>query len=98
MKLRLKHIDPIKISGIAAIIMFVISFIIIIPFGLIINNLPMPEDKSIGMMGSVIYILPFIYSAFGFLANLIIISFFNFLAKKMGGIEIEFDEEHIEKI
>lgn len=98
MKLKLKHIDPIKTSGIAAIIMFVFSFIIMIPLGLIINNLPMPDNGTSNVMGSFIYILPFLYSAFGFLFNLIIVSFFNFLAKKMGGIELEFDEDKIESL
>ncbi|MBN8707129.1 MAG: hypothetical protein J0L62_14760 [Bacteroidetes bacterium] len=93
MILKLKRIDPFKTSAIVAIILFILSVVIFVPLFLIINAFTPQEDSNMLGFGFVIVFIPILYSVFGFIANLIFISIFNYFATRFGGIEIEFDED-----
>ncbi len=81
MKKQITHISPLQTAKILAVMYFVISL------PLLMLMLAMPGSRPPFMSGFLI-VLPFIYALFGFLFTLFGAWVYNFIAQRIGGIEL----------
>lgn len=104
-RLRIKKLGIISVAKIYAVMMFVISLLIAIPYGLVIIVISLVGGASAGsqdgfsglmvggggiVMGLVVMIaIPIFYACIGFIAGIIGALVYNILAGIVGGIEIE---------
>lgn len=101
-KLRINKFGILSVAKIYAVMIFVISLLIAIPYGLIIIVMSLTgaslgrgsEAFAMGGVGvvagiAVMIILPIMYAIIGFIAGVIGALIYNIFAKMVGGIEIE---------
>jgi hypothetical protein len=97
---RIKRIGVFQTSKVAAIILFVIALIFMIPFSLIgtfAGHAAGPFFPFAG--GFFIIIFPILYGVMGFIMTAISCAIYNLVAKWTGGIEVEIEtvNESVEK-
>lgn len=95
MTYQMKSIKVLRTSAVAAVLYFILSFIIVIPIFLLGSVLSSFQNSSalpmLGM-GVVIFILPFVYGILGFILSVISCLLYNLVAKFMGGIAFTLEE------
>ncbi|SEB42142.1 hypothetical protein SAMN04489761_0610 [Tenacibaculum sp. MAR_2009_124] len=106
LKLKLTKIDPVKYALITASLMALIAFVmigVITLFGSIFGALGAGASSELGplamIMGGGIFALilfPIIYFVFGFIIGIIGTMIFNFVLKKAGGLDLEFEKTGVE--
>lgn len=103
--LRIKKLGVLSVAKIYAVMMFIFSLLIFVPYGLIIIIISLiggigagSQDGALGIafggsgivMGIVIMIVfPIMYAIFGFIGGALSALVYNVLAGFVGGIEIE---------
>ncbi len=96
--LKLKKIDPIKWATIAGLLYAAISLVIVVPFILFFSAIGLSEfdefSSGFGLLGGGIMILflPILYGLIGFVFGLIGALIFNFILKKTGGLDMDFEK------
>ncbi len=91
-KTRVKKIGVLQTAKISAIIFFFISLIVVVPMMLImVITGGFSNDTGIGKAILPIFIMPILYPIMGFLMTLLWCWLYNVLAKRIGGIEVEFE-------
>ena len=106
-KLRIRKLGILSVAKIYAAIMFVISLLISIPYGLFIIIFALSGAGSVGgqgglalggggiVLGLVIMIgLPIMYGAMGFVGGALGALLYNLFAGFVGGVEIEVETVH----
>ncbi|CAL2107690.1 conserved hypothetical protein [Tenacibaculum sp. 190524A02b] len=104
LKLTLKKIDPVKYAIIIGIVMALMSFIMlgfVTLFGGLLGAMGATNDLGpiASIVGGGIFALilfPIIYFIFGFIFGLIGTMLLNFILKKTGGLDIEFEKKGID--
>lgn len=87
-----KRFGVYQTSKIIGIIYFLVSAIIMIPLGLFGILLGGMGDMGMGGFEAMFFfIAPFFYGLFAFIATAIACAVYNFIADKVGGIEIELE-------
>lgn len=105
---QIKRIGILQTSKFAAVFYFIITFIIFLPFGLIMMFIPgamSPENQGLsfltgflgGMTALLIIIFPLLYAIIGGVMVALMSLMYNLTAKIAGGIEINLDEENLSK-
>jgi hypothetical protein len=89
MKKQIKKFSVVQTSKIIAVLYVVISAIIFIPFGLIMMMVGSQNNVFPFTGGIMFIIMPLIYGLFAFIGGVIFCFFYNLVAKKIGGIEVE---------
>jgi hypothetical protein len=100
LRLKLKRIDPVKYATIAAFLTALIMLIVFVPFMLLFSALgagAATESMGAGaaIFGGGIFLVilaPILYGVFTFIFTLIAVSLFNFILKKTGGLDIDFEK------
>ena len=99
LKLKLKRVDPVKYATIAAILTGLIMLIIFVPFTLLFSLIGAGSASGFGegaaiFGGSIILIIlmPIIYAVMVFIITLISTSLLNWILKKTGGLDIDFEK------
>lgn len=93
-KKRVKRIGVAQTSLVAAIVMFFISLIFVIPMGLIVGAVGAVGGDFPGLPFSGIgffILVPFLYAIMGFISTAIGCLVYNMVAKWTGGIEMEIE-------
>lgn len=96
---RLKKIDLATVAIYSFIMLFILSLLFVIPFGIIIAiiNTVVPENafpthygpNPFFLFGGIfIFILPVFYAVFGTIVNVLIALCYNLLSIKLGGIKL----------
>lgn len=93
---RLKRISVLQTSKVAAIMYFIGSAVIFIPFGLIVSGIQgSVQNAPVGnaFMGSMafMFIAPFIYAVVGFIGTAIMCWLYNVTVKFTGGIQFQLE-------
>ncbi len=95
MKRRIRRFSVLQTSWVAAVILFCVMLIFMIPMGLIFSIIGksglLPVEFP-GFGGALFFILPFFYGIIGFIITAISCLIYNLIAGWTGGIELEFDE------
>ena len=95
MKRRIKRFSVLQTSWVAAVILFCVMLVFMIPMGLIFSFLGksglMPGGFP-GFGGGFFFFLPFLYGIVGFIMTAISCLIYNLIANWTGGIELEFEE------
>jgi hypothetical protein len=97
---RIKKFGVLQTAKVIAILYFIGSAIFFVPLSLVIlvaKNSPVFSSalqRTIGSSSPVfVMLLPLLYGVFGFILASISCLIYNFIATKIGGIEVEFDQE-----
>ena len=93
MKIRIKRIAPLQSGKVLAAIYALVS-LIIVPFLLIAAALSPKDSGGIPIVMAVA--MPVIYIVFGFIGGIIGACIYNLVAKCVGGMDIEVEQETIE--
>lgn len=92
---QIKRFGVLQTAKIAGIIYFFVSLIVMVPFGLItfLTGITRGRQGIDGAFlgGVFIILMPFIYAVLGFVFVAIGCLIYNFIAKYVGGIEIEIE-------
>ncbi|MGB3606087.1 MAG: hypothetical protein WA775_10235 [Psychroserpens sp.] len=103
LKLKLKRIDPVKYATVASLLTMLVLLIIFVPFMLLFSLAGLGASSGFGQGAAifggsvfVIILLPIIYGVMVFVITLISTSLLNFILKKTGGIEIDFEKTGLE--
>lgn len=101
LKLKLKRVDPVKYATISALLTVALFVVIILPFFLLFSALGMTQDLGAGaaMLGGGIFFMIIgiiFYGVIVFVATLILTSILNFILKKTGGLDIDFEKAGID--
>jgi len=104
LKLKLKRVDPVKYATIAAITTALIMLIVFVPFMLLFSLAGIgAATESLGggaaILGGGIFVIilaPIIYGVLVFILTLITSSILNFILKKTGGLDIDFEKVGLE--
>lgn len=97
-RLKLKRVDPVKYATISAILTMALMLIIFVPFMLFFSAIGIAtEDLGVGAAffgGGIIMIVivPLIYGVLVFIITLLITALMNFILKKTGGLDIDFEK------
>lgn len=94
MKRRIRRFSVLQTSWVAAIILFCVMLIFMIPVGLIfsfIGKSGMMPGNFPGFGGAIFFVLPFFYGIVGFVMTAISCMIYNLIAGWTGGIELEFE-------
>ena len=87
---RVKKFGILQTAKVAAIMYFILAFIILLPFGLISSMIGHQAFPGMPFTGLKMFlILPFIYGAFSFVFVALGCLLYNLIAGWTGGIEIE---------
>lgn len=103
-RLKLKRIDPIKYSVIAALLTVVLMIIILGPMMLITSLVGAGAGtEPFGALGAVlgggffmIILIPILYGVFVFIITLISTALLNFILKKTGGLDLDFEKSGLD--
>ncbi|MCK8480311.1 hypothetical protein [Psychroserpens algicola] len=101
LKLKLKRIDPVKYATVATLVYLLILLIVYVPLILLASLVGGTNDIAAGaaMLGGgiigIIFML-IIVGVFVFIITLIACSILNFILKKTGGIDIDFEKTGLE--
>lgn len=106
-RLRINKFGIFSVAKMYALIMFVVSLLIAVPYGLIIIVISLMGSSSLRgdeawLMGgggiiagiAIMIVLPILYAIIGFIAGVIGSLIYNIFARIVGGIEIEVDTLH----
>ena len=104
LRLKLKRIDPVKYSIIAAVLTVVIMIIVMLPFMLIMSLAGAGAGtESFGALGAlfgggivVLFVMPIFYAVIVFIITLITTALLNFVLKKTGGLDLDFEKSGLE--
>ena len=101
MNVTLRRLGVLSVAKIQAILMFVMSLIIAIPYGLIVilfgaaltGASGSGEAGAAGVIGGIMImiLIPVLYAIIGFVGGAIAAALYNLLAGVVGGIEMEFE-------
>jgi hypothetical protein len=97
LKLKLKRIDPVKYAIVATLVYLFILLIVYVPMILFVSLIGSASDIGAGaaMLGGGILgiiLMVVILGVFVFVLTLIVCSILNFVLKKTGGIDIDFEK------
>ena len=98
LKLRLKRIDPVKYAIITAVLTALLSLIILVPFTLFFSAIGAAASDLGGgaaIFGGGIFMVifvPIVYGVIGFIVGLISTMLLNFVLRKTGGLDIDFEK------
>ncbi|WP_296378026.1 hypothetical protein [Winogradskyella sp.] len=103
LKLKLKRIDPVKYALIASILTVLIMLIVFVPMMLLFSAIGLGAASSeygsgAGVFGALlgggvfIILVPIFYGVLVFIITLISSSLLNFILKKTGGLDIDFEK------
>ena len=103
LKLKLKRIDPVKYALIASILTVLIMLIVFVPMMLLFSAIGLGAASSeygsgagvFGVLlggGVFIILVPIFYGVLVFIITLISSSLLNFILKKTGGLDIDFEK------
>ena len=99
LKLKLKRVDPVKYATVAAFLTALIMLILFVPFMLLFSLVGAGASSGFGegiaIFGGGIFaiiLVPIIYGVMVFIITLISTSLLNFILKKTGGIDIDFEK------
>ncbi|ARV09851.1 hypothetical protein BTO05_09425 [Winogradskyella sp. PC-19] len=103
LKLKLKRIDPVKYALIASILTVLIMLIVFVPMMLLFSAIGLGAASSEygsgagvfgALLGSGVFIIlvPIFYGVLVFIITLISSSLLNFILKKTGGLDIDFEK------
>ena len=100
-RLKLKRVDPVKYATISAILTVAIILIIFVPFMLLFSTVSALSDVGAGAAifgGGIIMIIiaPIIYGVLVFIITLLVTALMNFILKKTGGLDIDFEKTGLE--
>jgi len=91
-KKRVKKIGILQTSLISAIIFFFLSLILVVPIMLIMGIAGgFSDNMGFAFGGLLLMFMPIMYAIMGFLMTALWCWLYNVIAKKIGGIEIEFE-------
>lgn len=97
---RIKKFGVLQTAKVIAILYLIGSSIFFIPLSLVVlaaKNSPVFSSalqRNTGLSSPIfIMLLPLVYSVFGFIVAAISCLIYNFIATKIGGIEVELDQE-----
>ncbi len=95
--LKLKKIDPVKWATAIGLMYALLTSIIVVPvflFALLAGSSSGFGDSGFGILGGGIAMLfvPVLYGVIGFIIGLIGTFLFNFILKKINGVDIEFEK------
>jgi ABC-type sugar transport system permease subunit len=91
-KKRVKKIGILQTSLISAIIFFFLSLILVVPIMLIMGIAGgFSDNMGFAFGGLLLMFMPIMYAIMGFLMTAFWCWLYNVIAKKIGGIEIEFE-------
>lgn len=103
LKLKLKRVDPVKYATIAAILTALIMLVIFVPFMLLFSMIGAGAASGFGegaaIFGGSIFIIilmPVIYGVMVFIITLISTSLLNWILKKTGGLDIDFEKSGLD--
>lgn len=103
LKLKLKRVDPVKYATVAALLTAFIMLIVFVPFMLLFSVIGAGSAGGLGEGAAIfgggvfaIIFVPLIYGVIVFIITLISTSLLNFILKKTGGIEIDFEKAGID--
>ena len=103
LKLKLKRVDPVKYATIAALLTALIMLIVFVPFFLLFSIAGAGAASGFGegaaIFGGSIFIIilmPIIYGVMVFILTLISTALLNFILKKTGGLDIDFEKTGLE--
>jgi len=103
LKLKLKRVDPVKYATIAALLTASIMLIIFVPFMLLFSLIGAGASSGFGegaaIFGGSIFVvilMPIIYGVMVFIITLISTALLNFILKKTGGLDIDFEKTGLE--
>ncbi len=95
MKRRIRRFSVLQTSWVAAVILFCVSLVFMLPIGLIVTLIGKSGLLPVGIPGFggvIFFVLPFLYGFMGFIMTVISCLIYNLIAGWTGGIELEFDE------
>ncbi|TCK67992.1 hypothetical protein DFQ05_1776 [Winogradskyella wandonensis] len=100
LKLKLKRVDPVKYAIIASLLTMLIMLIVFVPFMLLFSAIGLgAATESFGAAGAIvgsgifmIIFVPLIYGAIVFVITLIATALLNFILKKTGGLDVDFEK------
>ncbi len=99
LKLRLKRVDPVKYATVAAFLTALVMLIIFVPFMLLFSLVGAGAAGGFGEGAAIfgggifaIIFVPIIYGVLVFIVTLISTALLNFILKKTGGIDIDFEK------
>ncbi|MDG5490941.1 hypothetical protein [Psychroserpens sp. SPM9] len=103
LKLKLKRIDPVKYATISALLTALIVLILFVPFFLLFSLVGAGSASGFGegaaIFGGGVFIIilaPIIYGVVAFIVTLISTALLNFILKKTGGLDIDFEKTGLE--
>ncbi|MBK8944401.1 MAG: hypothetical protein IPM32_03925 [Ignavibacteriae bacterium] len=94
---QIKKFDIGSVALYSFILYLILTFIILLPIGLILsfvsNFIPNSDELETGVLpfisGIFIFILPIFYAVIGTVINVIVVAIYNLISKKFGGIKFE---------
>ena len=92
---RVRRFGVIQTANMAAMMYFVMTIFFLVPFFILASIVPDIADES-GMewfSGIVLFFVPPLYAAFGWVATAIMCWFYNLIAGFVGGIAVEIEPE-----
>lgn len=97
MRLKLKRVDPVKYALISALLTVLLMLVIFVPFMLILSSIGASQDLGVGsaiLGGGVVMMIfvPLFYGVIVFIVTLIMTALLNFILKKTGGLDIDFEK------
>ena len=104
LKLKLKRVDPVKYAIIASLTTMLIMLIVFVPFFFLFSAIGLgASGDSLGAAGAIfgggvamVIIVPLFYGVLVFILTLITTSLLNFILKKTGGLDIDFEKAGID--
>ena len=101
LKLKLKRVDPVKYATIASLLTVCLMLIIFIPMTLMVSAIGATNDVGAGAAlfgGGIIMIIfgPILYGVIVFVTTLIMTMLLNFILKKTGGLDVDFEQAGLE--
>jgi len=88
---RVKRFGVYQTSKVAAIIMFFVALLFVIPFGLMSSLFAHTTGKPFFLGGFFLFIMPFLYGVMGFIMTAVSCAIYNLVSKWTGGIELELE-------
>ncbi len=104
LRLKLKRIDPVKYAVITALLMVLISLIVFVPVMLIasvfgVAGLASDITGASALFGEgavMLLFAPILCGIFGFIIGVISTMLLNFILKKTGGLDIDFEKSGLD--
>ncbi len=91
---RVRRFGVIQTANMAAVMYFVMTIIVFLPFVFIGSMLPSDGATDFSVFsGAFLFFLPPLYAAFGWVATAIACWFYNIIAGFVGGVAVELEAE-----